>query len=284
MSKRSPGLGFRAGQAWVPAVLACILVGCDESTPPPTTLTERTSGRIAAGAATNVRTGNPIGPIQIEGEDIGPWVRWALDKEVTAPTPDEAQQALTEIVVDSVVAGDSVTARVAQPPVSQTIDYQAFLSLAIPFASHCTVDEVVGDVTVRYLVGNLEVEGGRRVTVVDHVGSCSVAGSGGDVSIRIVLPSTGSCVVTTPTGAIDVSVPAVTSAHVSIVAGDGTITVEGLSLTGVIQTAHTLEGTLGAGEGEIRLETSAGSVVLRALIAEPAPRRGSDARSLAGAD
>lgn len=238
--------------------------GCRESTAPPATLEERESGSFGLGPVTRVRVANDAGPIRLEGEAVGPVVRWTLDKRVTAPTADEARDALDAIGLQWAALADSGTVRVVPSPLSSTIFGEAALSLGVPAATRCTIDSLLGPASVRYLQADVAVHGGEPVFVLDHTGNVLVEAEGA-VTVRAALPAPGSCVVSSAAGNIEVAVPVTTSATVTVTAPAGTITVEGLVLTGVVQTDHSLTGTLHGGAGEIRLEAAAGNVALRAL-------------------
>ncbi len=273
-------VAFRPPRSWravVAGLAGAAVVACDESMAPPISLEERTGGVLALGTASHLRVANGLGPVLVEGESVGPVARWSLDKHVTAPTVVEARTALDALAFDGVVAGDSASAQIVPPPISTTVIAEAVLSLGIPAATRCVVDSVVGEASVRYLSADVSVLDGSPVSVLDHTGNVLV-GAEGAVTIRAVLPLAGACVVSTTEGDIDVAVPEGFSASVSITAGGGTVSVPGLALTDVVQTTHSLLGTLGDGSGVIRLETAAGNVVLRALegsgdptAAAPAP-------------
>lgn len=243
---------------------ALLPAGCEDSAAPPATLEERESGSFVLGTVTRVHVANEVGPVRVEGESVGPVIRWSIDKRVTAPTAELARDALDGIALHWAAAADSGAVRVVPLPLSATIFGEAALSLGVPAATACVIDSLLGEASVRYLQADVGIRGGDPVSVLDHAGNVLVVAQGG-VTVRAILSAPASCVVSSAAGTIDVAVPANTAATVTLAAPGGTISVEGLVLTGVVQTDHSLTGTLGNGDGEIRLAAAAGNVVLRAL-------------------
>ncbi len=234
----------------------------DSSTQPPATATGRDQGNITLTTQTAVLAVNPIGPLIVNGENVGPLMRWVLDKSVTAPTPDAARAALTFIrLLDMAIPPDTLGVLVDAPLDTEGRFYSAQLTLGIPARKGCLL-WVAGEARVSYLQSDLEIWSGGPVTVNEHTGSCRIDTISGDISIHLWLPTGGECIATADEGRIALQVQSLASARVSLLTGAGNVTVINLSLTNVVQSSGSLTGILGAGAGEIRLATGGGDVVL----------------------
>ena len=235
----------------------------DSSTQPPATATAtgRDQGSITLTTQTAVLAVNPIGPLIVNGESVGPLVRWVLDKSVTAPTPDAARAGLTFIRLHDMAIPDTIGVLVDAPLDTEGRFYSAQLTLGIPARAGCLLG-VAGEARVSYLQSDLEIWGGGPVTVNEHTGSCRIDTISGDISIHLRLPTGGECIATADEGRIALQVQSLASARVSLSTGAGNVTVINLSLTNVVQRPGSLTGILGAGAGEIRLATGGGDVVL----------------------
>lgn len=245
------------------ALLSCTFACGDEpAQAPPATATARVQGEMELSTETVVRARNPIGPLAVNGEDVGPIVRWVLDKSATAPGADAARDALGDIKLASETVADTLAIRVAAPLSAGGISYASLLTLGIPARTACVIDEAAGETRVSYLLADLEIAGPGPITVSEHTGSCRIAAQGGDVSVHLVLPQNGHCIVSTGAGRITVRVPHSSSAQVSLQAADGVIAVTNLTLTHVVQTSNSLTGVLGSGAGAILLMTGAGDIDL----------------------
>jgi hypothetical protein len=248
-----------AAAALLSGALAC---GEDPATQPPATATARDQSEVVLTVQTVVRARNPIGPILANGENLGPMVRWILDKSVTAPSAHVARGALPHIMFESETIGDTLAVRVAAPLPSGGVSYASLLTLGIPARTACVLDPVAGEARVSYLLADLTIAGAGPVTVSEHVGSCRVESPGGDVSVHMLLPHDSDCIVFTESGRITVRVQRLSSAQVSLRTASGAIAVTNLTLTNVVETPGSLTGVLGLGAGAIRLTTGAGDIEL----------------------
>jgi hypothetical protein len=248
---------------------ALFLLSChtNDSTEPLQTATAnaRVSGEIHMAQQNVVVSGNRIGPVIIAGEALDSTVRWFTDRYVTGPSLEEANAQLSAITVEGNTNADSLVVSVVAPANTKDFTYSCGLSLSIPYDMPCVITKVLGTTTITQLNSTATVYGGGAVTLSQHAGSCTIDTPSGDLTLSMVIPDTGHCYASTGQGNILLQIPVTTSAKVYAKTGNGTITVTGLMITPVAQDPALLEGTLGTGTGNIRIETAAGDIILRAF-------------------
>ena len=79
----------------------------------------------------------------------------------------------------------------------------------------------------------------------------------------IVLPERGDCTLKSSNGAINFSIPSTTSAMIQASTSNGKIRVEDLYITVTKMEKTEFKGRMGSGRGNIDLETSNGSIVIK---------------------
>ena len=110
-----------------------------------------------------------------------------------------------------------------------------------------TLDSIDNDVTVLNMNGS--------ATLTNITGSASANILNGQIQGAVTLPLNGVIDMTTLNGDIDLEIPVNTSAVLSASVTVGTITTQNLVLHNVVSTPTFLSGTLGNGQGTIKLET-----------------------------
>ena len=245
-----------------------LLGGCNNDSPTAVqelqTAEERVDGEIALGGGTVVAARNQVGPIFVNGEGLGPKIRWFMNRSASAPTLAEARNLLRNITLTSATEADTLALRVSAPENSTTASYTSLLSLGVPLDAPCRIDQVLGEIFVSSLFADLQIANAGRVTVLQHAGNCRISSSRGDIAVQIALPVQGVCTVSTSSGNVSIVLAANTSARVSCATGDGLISVVGLVLSDVNRTAASLTGTLGSGMGEVQLSTGKGNIEIKA--------------------
>lgn len=149
----------------------------------------------------------------------------------------------------------------AAPNNTVAITYAANLSLNVPSGMICMIEHAY---SFSYDLSRLlTIQKTSYAKIRRHNASCQIDLTEGDIAIEISLSPEGFCRTSTKSGDILLEVPKATSAEVFAKSANGTVTYSGLSFTKIQQQSATITGTLGAGFGEIRLETAAGDIQMK---------------------
>ncbi len=183
------------------------------------------------------------GTIAIAAVSGGNEVRVSGTKKVEAGSQSRADDGLALLDVVMSESSQEITARTDQPTVSEGRNYTVDYAIEIPADLDVSVASVNGDVDV--------VDAGADLTVnlVNGVITASAAMQhNAMVAINLV------------NGTIALTIPSATSAELTCSVTNGTIATTGLVLNSVTSTPKTLQGTLGAGDGDITLTTVNGTI------------------------
>jgi DUF4097 and DUF4098 domain-containing protein YvlB len=110
-----------------------------------------------------------------------------------------------------------------------------------------TLDSIDNDVTVINMNGT--------ATLTNITGSASANILNGQIQGAVTLPLNGVIDMTTLNGDINLEIPVNTSAALSASVTVGTITTQNLLLQNIVSTPTFLSGTLGDGQGTIKMES-----------------------------
>ena len=131
------------------------------------TAEERVDGEIDLGGGTAVYARNQVGPVFVNGEGLGPKIRWFMNKSANAATLAEARSLLRNISL----SGDLRISNAGRVTVLQ-------------HSGNCRISSSGGDIGVQI--------------VLPEQGACTVSTSSGNISI--VLPVDASARVSCITG------------------------------------------------------------------------------------
>lgn len=177
-------------------------------------------------------------------------------KRVLSESTVDAEAHLLELKVNVQDLANEVRVETIQPAdsggriyiVNYTVTLPKFLKNRVNNINGIvTLDSIDNDVTVLNLNGN--------VTLTNVFGSASTNVLSGKVEGTVILPLNGVIDMKTLTGDINLEIPVNTSAKLSASVTVGTITAPNLVLQDEVSTPTFLSGTLGSGQGTIKLET-----------------------------
>jgi DUF4097 and DUF4098 domain-containing protein YvlB len=119
-----------------------------------------------------------------------------------------------------------------------------------------------GAITIEDTNGNVKLKTSNgEITARNHYGELDAKTSNGTIDADVVLPEGGDCFLKTSNGKIYLSVPEETSAMIEASTSNGGIEIDNIALTVIsMEKKKDLKGKMGDGDGEIRLETSNGSI------------------------
>ena len=122
-----------------------------------------------------------------------------------------------------------------------------------------------GDIRTEDTEGDAELKTSNgKVIVENHYGGLEGRTSNGEIDVDIILPESGRCILNTSNGFIDLSIPKDTSAEIQASTTNGGIEISGLDITIITMRETEFEGRMGDGSGSIDLETTNGSIFIKA--------------------
>lgn len=177
-------------------------------------------------------------------------------KRVLSESTEDAEAHLQELIVNVQDLANEVRVETTQPAdtggriyiVNYTVTLPKFLKNQVNNINDIVkLDSIDNNVTVLNLNGN--------VTLTNVFGSASTNVLSGNVEGQVTLPLNGVINMKTLTGDINLEIPVNTFAILSANVTIGTISAQNLVLQNEVSTPTFLSGTLGSGQGTIKLET-----------------------------
>ena len=201
------------------------------------------------------------GDIELEGHDNITAMTLTAYKRVGSDSQVDASLNLNQldVLVDDQI--DQILIKTLQPQNTQGRQYTVDYHIIVP--NHLAAEVIVdnGDINALNLQNWLVVDAmNGNVYLSNLSGGVSVNLSSGSISSSMVLPLLGEIILFTDNGDIDLDIPSSTSATFAALVTNGLISTSNLEFFSVIQTTHSLNGTLGNGEGMIDLESINGYI------------------------
>ena len=248
-------------------ILIVLILGCknDSTTVQPNlqTFTNKSFGGYKLTNESIIVVRNAIGLVNIQGAASTDSISWYLFKSVQTETSAKADELFSLGKLSTTKIGDTLFVDVFS--VAWDPSVYCGITLTIPSGSVCKIEAAVGNVFATNLDTLLIIENAPTVAVTRHNGSCEISSGDGNDSLELVLPDNGFCRVKVNAGNILLKIQTNASATIYVKSLNGTVSQKGLSLTVDQQTFGFLSGKLGAGNGEIRLETNKGNIQLENL-------------------
>jgi DUF4097 and DUF4098 domain-containing protein YvlB len=195
------------------------------------------------GAASRLRLEGINGTITVTGSSESASVTISGEKRVGSESAADAQAHLSRLEVRVEERGNEISVRTIQPSESHGRNYVVDYEIALPDGMTVAIANINGDVDLDGLAGD------TRTDLVN-----------GQIDARVSVPMAGTVELSTVNGTIDVSVPVDTSAHLTANVVNGTIGVHNLTVHDEVSSRTSLQGTLGSGQGNIRLSAVNGSI------------------------
>jgi hypothetical protein len=229
------------------------------------------SGKVEATAAfsrtvplnnqTDIRITGSNGSILLWGVPGAQEVQIDAVRRVRSNTRHDAEEHLSDLRVEVRVRSHEVEVKTVQPSHTHGRTYVVDYDITVPSDLLPTIIQGNGTIRLEGLSANVDVKNGNGdVKLIDVAGSSWVAVGNGEISAWTYLPDGGKIVHTIGNGAIYLSVQPEVSAWFGAKVGNGTISVTGLDLHGMVAKPREVYGTLGAGSGLIDLSTGNGKI------------------------
>lgn len=227
------------------------------------------SAPMARDAALAARIHN--GPITVKGADCE---ECAMDVTINAraATPEEARDLADSVELDLVPSGETIALKWECPTTAAGQSIGLSLTATVPFGAGAQLQTHNGPVSVYGLSGALELTTHNGPIDAKGVGSTVTARThNGPVGVTCAADAPGACDIslTTHNGGIEFIGPADMSARVDAQTHNGTVASD-LAISVETQNRRCLKGTVGAGDGTLRVKTHNGGVHLRQAVCAPA--------------
>jgi hypothetical protein len=208
-----------------------------------------------AGNSVQLTLTGETGEIMITGNPNADTVVVTGVRRVRSSSTQDAEEHLQELQVDLQELGDEILVKTIQPQNEGGRKYEVDYMIDLPRNSVINITNTNGTIKVEFIDNDIIVDNlNGNVTLLDVAGSASVDLVNGNIESEVTLPAGGSIDMSTVNGNIELSVPTNTSAELSAAVTIGAIRVLNLALQNEVETSTSLSGTLGGGQGTIRLE------------------------------
>ena len=205
-----------------------------------------------------------VGSITVTGADVSD-CNITAEITVKAETEDEARKLAEKVKIEAKPDGDKLSVKVVKPAElkKRKLEVKFKIVAAKQLKVDCSVN--VGSVNISDMSGRIKVSGNvgsifcRRV-----VGDINLTSNVGSVEVEYADGAVAACnaTITTNVGSIEFAAPAQLSAQVNASTNVGSVKTD-KPITVVGKVGKSVTGTIGAGEGRIRLKTNVGSIHIK---------------------
>jgi DUF4097 and DUF4098 domain-containing protein YvlB len=217
---------------------------------------------VADAVELSIETG--VGAITVTGADV---VDCSVTAEITvkAETEEEARRLAEQVKIEAKVSGDKLRIKVSKPAALKKRPLEAKLKIVAPrqLKLDCSIN--VGSVSVSGMNDSIKVSGNVGSISCRQVnGDIAVTSNVSSVDVEYVNTARAACSIdiTTNVGSIDLVAPPQWSAQVSASTNVGSVkTDRPIAVVGKV--GKSINGTVGSGEGKVRLKTNVGSIHIR---------------------
>ena len=204
------------------------------------------------------------GSITITGRDNFDSVIVEGTRSVGSESYDDAEEYLQYLQVEFEVLSGEVRLQTIQPDNNYGRSYEVEYVITLPYRFEVIASSVNGSVSVDSIANDLTISNINGQAYLDNIiGSVAASLVNGSIEASITLPTDGIIALTNVNGSIDLSIPENTSADFEASVVNGNIYISNLNLQDEHITNHSVEGTLGGGDGDIALSTANGNITAR---------------------
>ncbi|MBL7186735.1 MAG: DUF4097 family beta strand repeat protein [Phycisphaerae bacterium] len=219
---------------------------------------------VPAGQAGELFVETGVGSITVTGADV---TDCNITAEITvkAETTEEARKLAEQVKIEAKPSGDKLNVKVSKPVELKNRSLEVKFKIVAPkqLKLDCSVN--VGSVNVSDMNDRIKVSGNvGSVFCGKVVGDIDVTSNVGSVEVEYSEAAAAACnaAITTNVGSIEFAAPAQLSAQVSASTNVGSVKTD-KPITVVGKVGRSVNGTIGAGEGKVRLKTNVGSIHIK---------------------
>jgi len=219
---------------------------------------------VPVGQAAELCVETEVGSITLTGADVTD-CSIVAEIIVKAETEDEARKLAEKVKIEAKPDGDKLNVKVSKPAELKKRSLEVKFKIVAPKQLRVDCSVNVGSVHVSDMNDRIKVSGNvgsifcRRV-----VGDIDVTSNVGSIEVDYAEAAPAACnaTITTNVGSIEFAAPAQLSAQVNASTNVGSVKTD-RPITVVGKVGKSANGTIGAGEGKIRLKTNVGSIHIK---------------------
>lgn len=207
---------------------------------------------------------NDVGSITIAGVNVNDCSVIATIS-VKAPTEEEAQELAEQIKIELDQDGNTLTVRTEKPRIKKRRSISISFDITIPEQTALEIGNKVGKIRLSNITETIKAQTDvGQITCREISNDIDLKADVGTVKVVYSKDAPAACSITiaTDVGGIELTTPPDFSATVYAETDVGLIRTD-LPLTVRGKISKSLHGTIGAGEGELRLKTDVGSIRIR---------------------
>lgn len=207
---------------------------------------------------------NDVGSITIAGVNVNDCSVIATIS-VKAPTEEEAQELAEQIKIELDQDGNTLTVRTEKPRIKKRRSISISFDITIPEQTALEIGNKVGKIRLSNITETIKAQTDvGQITCREISNDIDLKADVGTVKVVYSKDAPAACSITiaTDVGGIELTTPPDFSATVYAETDVGSIRTD-LPLTVRGKISKSLHGTIGAGEGELRLKTDVGSIRIR---------------------
>lgn len=253
-----------------------VLSACQQQAPAPETFEasrdRHTTFTLPDGATAVLDIKTSAGDISIQPGDSVSTVQINIRRTAYGTSQRDAEEELDEVRMDAAQDGATITLDALQRPIRGQRTNRVDLALTVPEHVALTLATTTGTIKVQGIrvtepLSIRNAAGSTTLTDVIIAGGMTLDGGAGDILFNGTLGTTGHYTITGGAGIMTVLLPADTAAQIEARSTVGTVTVEGLEVSGggsqTIGAGSQITGRLGAGGALLRLTMNIGDIRLR---------------------
>jgi hypothetical protein len=221
------------------------------------------------------------GSVEITGSPNLDSVKIYGERRVESDSDADAQSHLAYLNVSITTVGNRLTVTTEQPDEPEGRNYLVFYHINIPDTWQTMIENINGNINISLLrnqaiINNINGEISLSNFIGDLIcvltngninlgsihGNINAMVVNGTISGNVTIPQAGSCLLNTTNGQISLSIPQNTSALFNASVVNGNISLSDLILQEINSSPQQISGILGNGEGDIRLRTVNGNILV----------------------
>jgi len=219
---------------------------------------------VPVGQAAELCVETAVGSITITGADVTD-CNVTAEIIVKAETQEEARKLAEQVKIEAKRDGDKLSVKVSKPAELKKRSLEVKFKIIAPkrFKVDCSVN--VGSVSISEMNDRIKVSGNvGSIFCRQVVGDIDLTSNVGSVEVEYSDAAAAACnaAITTNVGSIEFAAPAQLSAQVNASTNVGSVKTD-KPITVVGKVGRSVNGTIGAGEGKIRLKTNVGSIHIK---------------------
>jgi hypothetical protein len=185
------------------------------------------------------------------------------ERRVESSSQADAEARLNDLQVEITESANEIVIRTVQPTNTGGRNFIVDYELLVPDRLVANITNVNGEITVDDFDSGAFVTNVNGLVIVrDIEGDTAVSLVNGNIDAELRIEDDGSIDLVNVNGTIDLDIPVDTDAQLSATLANGTITVLNLAVQNQVSSPTSLTGTLGDGDGTIRLESTNGSIMI----------------------